>query len=67
MLNRTRRTAIGNMLIDVGKYLLTAVVVGGLVSERVVWSMVSLGLLMTLIIGAIGFWVIPPDREEERS
>ena len=65
MANRTRRTAIGNLLIDVAKYLLTAVGVGGLVSERVVWRMVVLGLLASLIIGILGFWVIPPDPEEE--
>ena len=52
------------MLIDVSKYVLTAVVIGGLVSERVVWSMVSVGLVMAFLIGTIGFWVIPADSEE---
>lgn len=63
MTNRTRRAAIGNMLIDVAKYLLTAVAIGGLVSERVDWRMVIMGLLMALVTGAIGFGVIPSDEE----
>ncbi len=55
------------MLIDVSKYVLTAVVIGGLISERVVWSMVVVGLVMACLIGVMGFWVIPRDREEEST
>ena len=65
MENRTRRSSIGNMLIDVAKYLITAIGIGGLVSEKVDWRMVLTGLSMALVTGIIGFWVLTPDDEEE--
>ena len=62
MEDRTRRLELGKMLLDVAKYLLTIVVVGGLVSEKVSVEAVVLGVLLAGSLIGIGFQTIPPEE-----
>lgn len=63
MRDRTRRTELGRVLLDVAKYVVTIVVIGGLISERVNVGAVLLGVVLAIGIGAIGFQVIPPEED----
>ena len=62
MRDRTRRTELGKMFIDVAKYVLTIVVIGGLVAEQVHAGSIVLGLVFSTSTAAIGFLVIPPEE-----
>ena len=61
----TRRLELGKMLLDVSKYILTIVVVGGLVSNRVPVETLVLGFSLTLALLGMG-WQILPEKEEAR-
>ncbi|GAB5046474.1 hypothetical protein [Thermodesulfovibrio sp. TK110] len=61
---RERRKILGSMLFDVVKYLLTAIVITGLFSEKLTYLIVFTGLLLAFIIGIIAFFIIPEDKEE---
>lgn len=61
---RERRKILGSMLFDVVKYLLTAIVITGLFSEKLTNWIVLLGLLLSFLIGTIEFFIIPKDNEE---
>ncbi len=50
------------MLLDVAKYLLTIVVIGGLVSEKVGLDAIILGFLFTFGFIGLGFQAIPPEE-----
>jgi len=62
MKDRTRRLELGKMLLDVAKYLLTIVVIGGLVSEKVGLDAIILGFLFTFGFIGLGFQAIPPEE-----
>lgn len=62
MEDRTRRTELGKMLLDVTKYLLTIAVVGGLISEKIQVEMIFLGLALSIGVGGIGVMIIPPEE-----
>ncbi len=62
MTNRTRRLELGKMIIDVAKYILTIVVVGGLVSNKVDISAMVTGIVLATGLMGLGFQVIPPEE-----
>ena len=65
MINRTRRTNLGEMLLDVDKYILTVVVIGGYVApEKLNLGLILSGLLLAIGIAIIAIMIIPKDREE---
>lgn len=61
---RERRKILGSMLFDVVKYLLTAIVITGLFSEKLTNIVVLTGLLLAFLIGTIAFFIVPKDKEE---
>ncbi|MDI6744563.1 MAG: hypothetical protein QMD07_04205 [Thermodesulfovibrionales bacterium] len=65
MKHRERRKEIGKMFVDVAKYLITAVFVGRLFTEGLTFKMGIFALVAVAIIILIGFYTIPPEKEEE--
>ena len=63
-LNRLRRHELGKMLLDVAKYVLTIVVIGGLVAERLNFRMLGLGIVMAIVFIVSGFWTLPLERKD---
>lgn len=61
--DRTRRIEFGKMLLDVGKYVVTMVVVGGLFAEQVHLGAVAVGIVLAAGISALGFVTIPPEGD----
>lgn len=49
------------MLIDVAKYVVTIVIIGGLISERINVEAITLGFILAAAALGIGFLAIPPD------
>lgn len=62
MTNRTRRLELGKMIIDVAKYILTIVAVGGLVSNRIDTAAMMAGLALAGGLMGVGFQMIPPEE-----
>ena len=63
MRDKSRRTELGKMLLDVAKYVLTLVVIGGLTSDRIDGGTILFGVVLTIGLAAIGFLVIPQEEE----
>lgn len=51
------------MLLDVAKYVLTIVVIGGLVAEHLNIRVVGLGIALAGVFGTWGFWTLPLERK----
>ncbi|MCD6574237.1 hypothetical protein J7K97_00970 [Candidatus Aerophobetes bacterium] len=60
-MNYERRKIIGKMLVDVVKYVLTIVIIGSLLTQRVDMRGVIIGVFTTVIALVLGFLTIPPD------
>ena len=53
------------MLLDVDKYILTVVVVGGYVApEKLNFGLILSGLLLAIVIAIIAIMIVPRDKEE---
>lgn len=67
-LNRMRydlkRLELGRMFIDVAKYIATIIVVGSLFSEKVNLRVVVIGIILSLVVGIIGFLTIPVKEDQ---
>ena len=61
----TRRVEVGKMSLDVSKYILTIVVVGGAFFGKLSWVTIGGGVLVAAAVTAIGFLVIPPEEEKK--
>ncbi len=60
--DRIRRLELGKMFIDIAKYVLTIVVIGGLFLDRLnVWA-ILMGAILATGLGTIGFLVIPLEE-----
>ena len=56
---------MGEMLLDVDKYILTVVVVGGYISpEKLGVGLIIAGLLVAIVIAIMAVMIIPKDKEE---
>ena len=65
MINRTRRTKLGEMLLDVDKYILTVVVIGGFFTpERISVGLILAGFFIAVLMAVAALVIIPPDKEE---
>lgn len=64
MRDRTRRLELGKMLLDVAKYVMTIVVIGGIVSGRVQLDMIVIGFGMAAGIMGVGFFAIPLEGKK---
>ena len=63
MRHENRRKELGKMLIDVGKYFLTAGILGGFFADKLTAAM-GAGVLIIAVISAIaGFYIIPARKE----
>lgn len=62
MTNRTRRLELGKMVIEVAKYILTIVVIGGLISNRIDTGAIIMGLALATGLMGVGFQVIPLEE-----
>lgn len=60
--DQTRRTELGKMFFDVAKYVLTIVVIGGLISERINVGAILLGIGLGTALATIGYFAIPPQQ-----
>jgi len=60
-----RRKEIGKMLVDVVKYIITIVIIGSLLTEKLTAEMALLGTMASLGFLIVAFFVIPPDKERE--
>ncbi len=60
-----RRREIGKMLVDVSKYIITIVIIGSLLSERLTVNMALWGVITSLGFLILAFFTIPSDKEEE--
>lgn len=64
MTNRTRRTKLGEMLLDVDKYILTVVVVGGFfASGKLSPILIIAGFVIAVVIAIMAVMIIPTDPE----
>lgn len=52
------------MALDVSKYILTIVAVGGLVAEHVNFGNITFGIVIAIGFMVIGFHVIPEKEED---
>jgi polyferredoxin len=64
MRDRTRRLELGKMLMDVAKYVLTILVIGGFFYKQVGPFVAVLGFVLAMIFLSIGFQIIPPEEEK---
>jgi hypothetical protein len=58
----TRRREIGKMLVDVVKYILTIVLIGSLLTDKLTLKMAMLGSIMAIVILIIAFFTLPADK-----
>jgi len=65
MKHRERRKEIGKMFIDVAKYMLTALFVGRIFTGEITMKMGIFEVTAIAIILVIGFFTIPPEKEEQ--
>ena len=63
MRDHTRHLELGKMLMDVAKYILTIVVISGIVSDKVNSETIVLGLLLAAGFMGLGFQAIPLERK----
>lgn len=62
--NLTRRTQLGQQFFDVSKYTMTAIVISQALSkEQWNWPLLVFGVVIVIIFGIFGYFVIPQDRE----
>lgn len=62
MNDKTRRIELGKMLLDVAKYVLTVVVISGLVSAQIDVGTVLFGMALAISLAGMGFFVIPVEE-----
>jgi len=63
MKHEDRRKEAGKMLMDVTKYLLTAGLIGGILTEKMTFFTGVLFLIVAAAVFIIGFYAIPAKKE----
>ncbi len=58
-----RRKETGKMLIDIVKYLVTIVIIGGLFTDKLTPQMATWGIISSIILYLLAFFTIPLDKE----
>lgn len=59
-----RRKEIGKMLVDIVKYIITIVLIGGLMTDKLTIKPMLWGIILSGIFLLIGFFTLPPNKEE---
>lgn len=62
MQNKDRRKELGKVFFDVSKYLITAVVIASLLGEKVNLPVFFIGLILSLLTLALGYFITPKDK-----
>lgn len=60
-----RRYEAGKMLMDVTKYLLTIGLIGGVITNKVTSLSAVFIIVAVLLLFAVAYFTIPPDKEEQ--
>ncbi|MDI6786291.1 MAG: hypothetical protein QMD92_06225 [bacterium] len=55
---------IGKMLVDVAKYIITIVIIGSLITEKLTAKLVIFGTMSSLLFLLVAFLIIPSGKEE---
>lgn len=63
MRNYERRKAFGIMLVDVIKYLFTAVIIGSFMTGKITVNIMIFSISIIAIFAIIAFFLIPPNKE----
>ena len=58
-----RRKETGKMLIDIVKYLITIVIIGGLFTDKLTLQMAIWGIISSIVLYLLAFFTIPLDEE----
>jgi hypothetical protein len=62
--NRGRREKLAEFFLDLAKYSATVIVIGKLVApENITTSTFIKGLIVSIMLTVIGYWVTPTDKE----
>ena len=62
--HRTRRLELGKTLLDIFKYVLTIVVIGGLAFGHLDDWVITLGIILSFAILFIGLFILPEDEKQ---
>ena len=65
MKHENRRKEAGKMFIDVAKYIVTVGVIGNIISEETSISTSIAIFIVAIISFIIGFYTIPPRKDEK--
>ncbi len=63
MRNMKRREKLADLLFDLAKYILTVVVVGGLLSGKFDFIYWFIGVLLSLALMVCAYFLTPQDKE----
>ena len=66
MADDPRRLESGKFFFDIAKFLLTAVAIGSLLTERVRVFASVVGALTRLVVFVAGLFALPPRKETDR-
>ena len=58
---------LGKFLLDVGKYVLTAVVISSFLSERTTWQWLIVAIVFTLLMMVVGLMLIATANQKTTS
>lgn len=58
-----RRKALGNMLMDVSKYMVTAIIIGGFFTEKSHSIHLGIAFFAAISVAAIAFFIIPDQKQ----
>ena len=64
-MNRKRREAIGNMFLDVAKYLITSTAISSFVVEKINLTAFAVSVTFSAGIIAMAYFIIPQDKEDK--
>ena len=62
-MNRKRREAIGNMFLDVAKYLITSTAISSFVVANINITAFAVSVIFSTGIIAMAYFIIPQDKE----
>ncbi|MCH7733314.1 MAG: hypothetical protein IIB44_12545 [Candidatus Marinimicrobia bacterium] len=62
MIHEDRRKELGRMLMDVGKYLATVGLIGGILTDKLTLMTGFAIATMVLILILVAFYIIPPMK-----
>jgi len=65
MRHEDRRKEAGKMFIDIAKYIVTVGIIGGILTEKMSVVVAIAIFIVAIISFIIGFYTIPPKKEEK--